>query len=64
MAYEQKRAAQVFDASKLISELPESFEHILPEKDKKINKEMIAKMLVQEKICQKFLEGSVKQARW
>jgi len=40
IAYEQKRATDVFDASKLISELPESFELSFTERGERIDKEM------------------------
>ena len=63
IAYEQKRATDVFDATKLISELPESIAYLYPESGERIDKEMKEKMLEQEKICLKYLEQIDKQAR-
>jgi len=64
IAYEQKRATDVFDASKLISELPESFAYLYPESGERIDKEMKEKMLEEEKECLEYLKESTKQARW
>jgi len=63
IAYEQERATAIFDASKLISELPESTAYLFPESGERIDKEMKEKMLEQEKICLKYLEQIDKQAR-
>ncbi len=63
IAYEQERATAIFDASKLISELPESFAFSFPEPGERIDKEMKEKMLEQEKICLKYLEQIDKQTR-
>ena len=64
IALEQERATSVFDASKLISELPESFEYSYPESNGRVDKEMKEKMLEQEKECLKYLDSMNIQARW
>jgi hypothetical protein len=64
IAYEQKRAADVFDASLLISELPESFSLSYTERGERIDKEMKEKMLNEEQKCLKFLDDTYIQARW
>ncbi len=64
IAQEQERATAVFDASKLISELPESFEYSFPESNGRVDKEIKAKMLEQEKECLKYLDSINKQSRW
>jgi len=63
IAYEQERATAVFDASELISELPDYFSYT-PKISERIDEEMKAKMLEQEKECLKYLDDSDKQARW
>ncbi len=64
IAYEQKRATDVFDASKLISELPESFELPFTERGERIDKETKEKFLKEEKKRLKFLDDPYIQARW
>jgi hypothetical protein len=64
IANEQKRATDVFDATKLISELPESIAYLYPESVERIDKEMKEKMLEEEKECLEYLKESTKQARW
>ena len=64
MAYELKRATGIFDASQLISELPESFAYVFPEAGDRMTEEMKAKMLEQEQIARKIIEESKVQARW
>jgi len=64
MAYELKRATGIFDASELISELPESFAYLYPESGERVTEEMKQKMLEQEAIAKKILEESKVQARW
>jgi len=64
IAYEQKRATDVFNATKLISELPESFAYQYQESGERIDKKMKEKMLEEEKECLKYLKESTKQARW
>jgi len=56
IAYEQMRATDVFDASELISELPDYVPYSPPKISERIDKEMKEKMLEQEKICQKYFE--------
>ena len=48
LAYEQNRATEVFDASKLISELPKSFAYKYPKSGERITDDMKQKMLEQE----------------
>ncbi len=64
MAYELKRATGIFDASELISELPDYIPYTHPIFSEKITDEMKAKMLDQEQIAQKILEDSQVQARY
>jgi len=64
MAYELNRATGIFDASELISELPESFAYLFPEAGDRMTEEMKAKMLEQEEIAKKIIEESKVQARW
>ena len=64
IAYEQKRATQLFDSSQFISELPESFAYLFPESGERVTEEMKAKMLEQEETAKKILEESKVQARW
>jgi len=64
IAQEQQRATAVFDASELISELPDFTSYSPPKISERIEKEMKEKMLEQEQICLKYLEGTNLQARW
>ncbi len=64
LAYEQERAAAVYDASEFISELPDYVPHSESKISERINQEMKKKMLEQEKICLKYLEETNLQARW
>ncbi len=64
IAYEQERATAVFDASELISELPDYVASPLPKISERIDEEMKEKMWEEEQRCQKFLDDSDKQARW
>ena len=63
IAYEQNRALNVFDATALQSELPDSFSHEISMSDR-ITDEMIQQMIIQEHIAQKKLEEMDKQTRW
>jgi hypothetical protein len=63
MAYEQDRATDVFDSSKLIAELPESFAYIFPESGERVTDEMIQEMLLQAEIAQRVLDEMDKQDR-
>jgi len=64
ISYEQKRATSVFDASELISELPDYIPYSTPIIDERMTEEMKQKMLEQEEIAKKILEESKVQARW
>jgi hypothetical protein len=61
--YEQNRALNVFDATALKSELPDSFVHDISIGER-ITDEMIQEMIIQEHIAQKKLEAMDKQTRW
>jgi len=63
IAYEQNKALDVFDASKLVSELPDSFAHIYPETGQRISEEMRESMLLQEQIAKEILAEMNKQDR-
>jgi len=63
IAYEQDRALEVFDSSKLVSELPASFAYIFPETGQRITDEMRQAMLLQEQIAQEVLDEIVRQDR-
>ena len=64
IAYEQNRALDIFDSSKLVSELPASFTYIYPDTAERMNAELMEKMLEQEQIAKKIIEESKVQARW
>jgi hypothetical protein len=64
IAYEQNRALDVFNATSLVSELPDSFAYIFPETGERITEQMIEEMIIQEHIAQKVLEGMKTQDRW
>ena len=61
--YEQNRALQIFNATTIQSELPDSFSHeiIISER---ITQEMIQEMIIQEHIAQKLLDETYVQDRW
>ncbi|MDH3278184.1 MAG: hypothetical protein OEM21_08815, partial [Nitrosopumilus sp.] len=61
--YEANRAVGVFDASKLVSELPASFSHDIIISDR-LSEEVIAEMIIQQHIAQKVLESMDQQSRW
>jgi len=61
--YEKTRATQVFDATKLISELPDSFGYHFEFKDR-INDEVKQQMQDQEQIAKGILEEMDKQNRY
>jgi len=63
ISYEQDRAIDIFDASTLVSELPESFAYIFPETGERITDEMREAMLLQEQIAQQVLDEMNKQDR-
>jgi hypothetical protein len=62
--YEQKRALNLFDSSKVISKLPESFSYEFPETQSRMNEKLKQEMLEQAKIAQKSIEEYTLQARW
>jgi len=62
LKHEKQRALQVFDATSVLSQLPDSFSHDFSI-DERIDDEMSRKMKEQEQIAEKFLEYSV-QARF
>ena len=64
LKYEQEKATDVFDASKLISELPESFSFQYKDSVERITPELKAKMFEIEQECLKDLIDSKVQARW
>jgi hypothetical protein len=63
IAFEQNRALEIFDASKLVSELPASFTFIFPETGERINEEMRQAMLLQEQIAKEILDEMDKLER-
>jgi len=63
IAYEQNRALDIFDATSLVSELPESFAYIFPETHERITEEMRQEMLVQEEIAKAILDEMDRQDR-
>ena len=64
IAYEQKRAIQLFNSTEYISELPESFAYIFADPSKRIDDKMRQQMLNQEQIAKDLLEKTYLQARW
>jgi len=63
MAYELKRATGIFDASELISDLPDFIPNSPPIISERITAEMKAKMLEQEEIAKEILDAMVKPQR-
>jgi len=63
MVAEQEKARAIFDASKLISELPDSVAYTFPDSHERISDEMIQKMFEEEQKCLKYLKESDKQTR-
>ena len=63
MEYEKNRAAEVFDASILISELPDSFGHHIVMKER-MSEEMKQHMQLQEQIAKGILDQMDKQNRY
>jgi len=61
--YEKNRATQVFDATKLISDLPDSFGYHIEMKER-VSDEMKQNMLQQEQIAKSILEQMDKQNRY
>lgn len=63
ISQEKQRATEIFDSSKIISELPDSHTFKIKIKER-IDKKMKALMSEQKEICKKFLEESYKQSRF
>jgi len=63
LQYEQNRALGVFDSSKLISELPDSFGYHF-EFNERINEKMKQQMLIEEQIAKDLLDKKYLQAHW
>ena len=61
--YEQNRAVKIFDSSKLIAELPDSFGHHI-EITERIDDEMKRQMLLQEQKAQELLDAKYVQTHW
>ena len=61
--YEQNRAVRVFDSSKLISELPDSFGYHIEMKER-VDDKMKQQMLLQEQIAKELLETKYIQTHW
>jgi len=61
---ERSRMVKIFNATNLISKLPESFTYSFPDEHERITDEVRQKMIEQEKIAQKIIEESSLQARF
>ncbi|MDH3203297.1 MAG: plastocyanin/azurin family copper-binding protein [Nitrosopumilus sp.] len=59
---EQTKATEIFDASKLISELPDSFGHHIEIKER-ITQEMMQEMILQEQSAQEIVDKMDRQTR-
>ena len=64
IAYEQNRANQIFDSSKLVNELPDSFAYDYPDHHKRITTQLTENMSKQEEIAKKTLEETQRNTRW
>ena len=62
LAYEQDRATDLFDSSKLISELPDSFGYHFDMQDR-VSDKMLQEMQLQAEIAQSILDEMDKQSR-
>ena len=63
VSYEATRATGVFDASSLVSELPESFTYDITITER-LSPEVLEEMQIQEHIAQKIIDAMDQQARW
>ena len=63
IVYEQDRATEIFDSTKLISELPDSFGHHFEIQDR-MNEEMRQAMLLQEQIAKAVVDEMDIQDRY
>lgn len=61
---ERLKMEKIFNATSLISELPESFAYSFPDEHERITDTIRQKMIEQEKIAQKIIEESSLQARF
>jgi hypothetical protein len=64
LAYEQKRALDVFNSGDLISKLPGIFTYNFLESGDRMTDELKTRMLEQEKIAQEIIEKHQIQSRW
>jgi hypothetical protein len=65
LMYENERALNVFNATTLVSELPDSFAYTFSESGDRITDEMIQEMIIQEHIAKKKMEELYdRQTRW
>jgi hypothetical protein len=64
LAYESERATALFDASELISELPDYTAYSFNKNSERISGEIKEKMLEEEQECLDYLKETYKQARW
>jgi hypothetical protein len=63
LEYEQNKALNVFDSSKYVSEVPESFAYIFPETGERLTDETINEMHLQEEIAKRVLDEMDRQDR-
>jgi hypothetical protein len=61
--YEQNRASELFDSSKLISKLPDSFGYYY-EYNERMDEEMKRQMILEEQVAKDLLAKKYLQARW
>jgi len=61
--YEKSKAAQVFDASLLISELPDRFAYVFAEPGEKLTEEVKQIKFLQEEIAKEILKQTDRQTR-
>jgi hypothetical protein len=56
LMYEKERALNVFNATAIVSELPDSWAHTYPESTERITEQMIQEMIIQEHIALKKIQ--------
>jgi hypothetical protein len=64
LEYEEYRSFNLFNATNLESKLPDAFAYSFPEKNQRIDEEVKAKMLEQERMAKKIIEKSNVQERF
>ena len=64
IAYEQKRATQMFNSTDYQSNLPDIFFYEFPEHVERIDENMKQEMSIQEQIAKNYLEKTYVQSRW